>query len=167
MHPKTLQSLLSDELTLQVGFLTNPKIVLRHLRKSPIVSKLVDSLRSEEVLESDVERFVQSLLSELKPQCIFHHELPLCAIAVALEGRATDFANDYINHLADLNIQEIIFAPKLAGIVRKQRHLTLDGSKNSFFDFEPKSQESYDLAVSEPTTDPEKKDIGTQHHEPK
>jgi hypothetical protein len=112
-----LQELLSDEFQASIGVVGSPEGLRRCLLKSGFVAAIRDVLWTGQLTEASIERFVAALMKDFQRGIQFPHELPMAAIAVALESRKTKFSEDYLIDLARLKkIAEMDVAPRLAAI---------------------------------------------------
>src|SRR5216683_4171443 len=91
-----LERLKSDEFAFTVGFLV-PSLALRgKLGAMKEVENVVAAIAGGELSEDTLRHFVSTLMKELRKGERFPYDLALAALAVALEGRATKFAQEYL-----------------------------------------------------------------------
>ena len=109
-----LQNLVSDEFIASAGVVTSARSLRRHLTKSTFVDDLRSALRGGSISENDVREFVHSLMGSFERSVRFPFELALAALAIVLETRKTEFAEEFLLDLARLNISEMEFAPTVA-----------------------------------------------------
>jgi len=116
-----LEALKSTEFLLSLGTSATASGLRRCLQRSPFVQAVRESLLKGEITEEGIRRFVGCLEREFQPGIQFFHEPALAALAVALEGRRTAFAEGYLYDLARLNkIAEMDLAPRVAGACLKE-----------------------------------------------
>ncbi len=119
MTTNALNDLKSDEFRLALGVVSGAPGMRRCLQKSPLVRRLRGALKSGEISEARIRRFVGELSSQFCAGTAFFHEPALAAIAVAMESWNTPFADDYLRDLSRLDrIAEFHMAPLVAGLCR-------------------------------------------------
>jgi len=127
---RVLDQLTSEEFAVSVGFLSTASALRRFLARSKEVADIRDALRQGAITEETLRRFVSSLLQEFRPGERFQHELAVAALAVALEQRGTDFAEEFLRDLSRLQRNEMGLCTLLARECLKQRtSLTKDRGK--------------------------------------
>jgi hypothetical protein len=104
MAATPLEHLTSDDFVFSLGFLHTPANVRRRLLDSPEVKELSTSLRYGGVTEQMISEFVSSIIKDFKVGQRFAGDLALAAIAVVLEHRPTDFAQEYLHDLARIRV---------------------------------------------------------------
>jgi hypothetical protein len=120
MH-RALENLSSDAFALRYSFISNPIAVYRALQRSVDVENVRRALQSGEITEDTLRGFCASVLTDLEPGKRLPQELALAAIAVALESRATAFAEEYVLDLARLDRAEFPTAIRVARQVSRER----------------------------------------------
>jgi hypothetical protein len=94
----------------------------RYMQQSDVVEKIRSAIRSGEISEEKIRRFTERITTiHFKSGYLFPYESILANIAVALEDEHGEFADEYINDLADLTIRETTSARGVAQIVRDKR----------------------------------------------
>jgi hypothetical protein len=97
----------TDEFNFSIGFHHTPAIVRRRLLTSPPVRHIAGALRFGAITEGMLREFVASIMSEFTKGRRLPNDLALAAVAVMLELRPTDFANEYLHDLARLRLSEM------------------------------------------------------------
>jgi len=116
-----LQKLLSDDFYTGVGVMSSTRALRRCLYQSETVDELRRAIAGGIITENAIENFVNQLMKDFDRGKQFPHELPLAAIAVAIEDRKTKFTEDFLLDLARLNkITEMSISPKVAGASLKR-----------------------------------------------
>jgi len=115
-----LEVLRSDDFLYHDSFLVElpPGPMSRVLQKSSFVQDINNALKSGEITESDIREFAASIRVERGKKSI--DDLAVAAVAVALKDIETDFAHEYINDLAALNVSEIVLSRYVAREVLKE-----------------------------------------------
>lgn len=111
-----LQQLLSDEFVSELGFYSTAAGLYRGLAKNPVVKELTDAIRTGEISANNIREFVAQLAPAFERGIRFPHENCLAAICVSIEHFANPFSEEFLIDLARVNITELPFAPKVAGI---------------------------------------------------
>jgi len=116
-----LEHLRSDDFLYHRSFLIIlPPSSMRHvLQGSSFVQDINNAVKSGEITESDIREFATSINVKRGELC--SDDLALAALAVALEDVETDFAHEYINDLAALNICEISTGKYVAREILRQK----------------------------------------------
>ncbi len=96
MCRKLLDELISESFILSVGFLSTPGTLRRFLVRSREVREIREALRQGAIDEETIREFVSGLLAGFRVGSRFEHEIALAALAVVLERRATDFADEFL-----------------------------------------------------------------------
>jgi len=121
MVAKILQQLTSDDFVVSAGSLSTPSSLRRFLQRSPEVAAIKEGLRQEAITENTLRNFVSSLLQDLRRGERFPHQLAVAAIAVALEDRATEFADGFLHDLSRLELAEMSACIRVARDCLKDR----------------------------------------------
>lgn len=132
MSVSVLDRLASDEFVLSVGFLSTPSSLRRLLQRAKEVAEIRESLKQEAITDDTLRRFVSRLLEDFRRGERFVHELALAALAVAVERRPTDFADEYLHDLARLQIAELSMAIRVARESLKHRIRVAETSSKLF-----------------------------------
>ncbi|HWE36573.1 MAG TPA: hypothetical protein VG406_08405 [Isosphaeraceae bacterium] len=106
LHP-LLDRLKGDEFDLAIGFLPAPAALRRLLQRSADVRRVAGALRYGAITEGMIREFVASIVAEFRPGRRLDDDLALAALAVVLELRPTDFAEEYLHDLARLELAEM------------------------------------------------------------
>lgn len=131
MCRKLLNELSSDSFVLSVGFISTPGALRRSLLHTKKVREVRDSLRQGAITEGTIREFVSVLLSGFRVGQRFEHEMALAALAVVLERRATDFAEEFLLDLAKLKLAEMPLCIRVARECLKHRMtMTRDTARN-------------------------------------
>jgi len=109
-----LDGLLSDDFIAEVGVVSSPRGLRRAIYKSDRVAVLRRAISCGSITETDIRQFTERLMKDFSRGEKFPHELALAALAIALENRRTEFAEEYLLDLARLNIVEMSLAPGVA-----------------------------------------------------
>src|SRR5687768_8742705 len=94
--------LTTDEFIASIGAVSSPKALRKHLMQCAEVQAVRKALADGLITEATIERFTDELMDDFVRGTHFPHELALAALAVALETRHTDFAENYLLDLARL-----------------------------------------------------------------
>jgi len=121
MTARDLQQLVSDDFAVSVGFLSTPESLRRFLLQSKEVAAVKEALRQEAITESTLRGFVSSLLRDMRCGERFAHQLAVAAVAVVLETRATDFADEFLHDLSRLGLAEMSMCIRVARECLKHR----------------------------------------------
>jgi hypothetical protein len=132
MCHKLLNQLTSDLFNLSAGFLSTPTATHRYLARCAEVRELREGLRQGAITEETIREFVSSLMSSFHVGQRFEHEMALAALAVALERRPTDFAEEFLLDLAKLKLAEMSLCIRVARECLKQR-MTMTQNTGKFF----------------------------------
>jgi len=114
MSMSVLRELLSDEFELAVGFVGTPSAAHWLLGRMPQVRAIRQSLRQEALTDETIRRFASGLLWDLRRGERLPHELAIAALAVALEMRPTDFAEEFLRDLSRLKLAEMSLCIRVA-----------------------------------------------------
>lgn len=132
MNDNVLDKLRSEEFALSVGFLSTAAPLRRFLVKRSEVAAIRQALAQGAITDDVLRRFVSGLMSDLRPGERFAHELTLAALAVALESRATDFAEEFLHDLASLRVAEMGLCIRVARECLKRRTSLINNRSRSF-----------------------------------
>jgi hypothetical protein len=121
MSSDLLFALKSDNFAARAGFLSTASASRRLLQRSPEVLAIRQALDNGTLADSEIRAFVDQLLKDLRPGVHFPHGLPLAALAVALEGKTTPFAEEYIHDLANLQVAEMALWSRVARECQRYR----------------------------------------------
>ena len=118
MH-KLLNDLTSIDFYVSLGSVSSAHALRRCLRRTNQVEQLELALRRNVVTEENIRAFVAELMRHFKRGKQFPHEIALAVVAVCLEARYTDFADEFLLELAKLDAYaEFALSPKVAKICR-------------------------------------------------
>jgi hypothetical protein len=123
MSEGTLTLLVSDDLLAIAGTISGAPALSHFFASRNEVRQVASAIQSGDVPEDAVRLFTESLHKELKRGILFRHDLTLAALAVALEGSFTPFAEQYLRDLAKLNAAEMPYGPRVAREVLDHRSL--------------------------------------------
>ena len=143
MSAKVLEDLTSEDLAVRLAFLSTPSALRACLQKTAEVAELTRELRLGAITEDGIKSFMSGLLEDLRIGERFQQEMAVAALAVALETRPTDFAEQFLRNLSGLRLAEMGAAARVARECLKRR-VTLADSKARLFnathpDVEPPS----------------------------
>lgn len=128
---RTLNKLTSEDFEWTVGLLPSPSAVRNYLSRSKEVDELRKSIKTGEVTEADLRRFVGHLMDKFQTGQRFPHEAAISAVCVAIEPRETGFAEEYTNDLAALELNEMSTAIRVARISAKARSRLAKNERSS------------------------------------
>ena len=94
--------------------------------RSEVVS-LRKAIEGEEVTPTDIKEYVDELLRSFSAGTKFAYEIDLAAISVTLETFPGPFAEEYLEDLSRLQIQELPLAPRVARLCLTRRHKVVSG----------------------------------------
>ena len=114
MSCPTLEQLQSESFAVGVGFHSSPAALRRRLAKMPEVYAIRSALDHGGITESGIRQFVARLMKDFVCGEHFAYEDALSALCVAVEGRPTDFADEFLNDLAQLRLAELSLAIRVA-----------------------------------------------------
>ncbi|MBN1590372.1 MAG: hypothetical protein JW888_12730 [Pirellulales bacterium] len=132
MGSVVLHNLLSEEFGVATSCFGTPLALYHFLHTRPEVHAIQESFRQGALTEGTIRRFVVELLQDLHSGIRFPHELAICALAVALESRATDFAEEFLLDLARLRTAEMSLSIRVARECLKRR-MELPRTKGKVF----------------------------------
>lgn len=121
MCRKVLDELISDSFVLSLGFLSTPTTLRRQLLRSKEVREVREALQQGAITEKTIREFVSSLLASFRVGARFEHELALATLAVVLERRPSDFAEEFLLDLAKLKLAEMPLCIRVARECLKHR----------------------------------------------
>jgi hypothetical protein len=116
-----LSDLTSDDFVVAAGMFAAPNALRRFLLRRPEIADIRNGLRDGAITEATIRDFVATLMKDFQPGKRFENELALAALAVALEKRPTDFAEEFLLDLAKLKLAEIPLCIRVARECLKQR----------------------------------------------
>ena len=123
MAVEVLERLKSDEFAAEALFLSTASALRRFLAGRDVVAAIREALRQGAITDDTLRGFVSVLMRDLRYGERFPHELPLAAVAVALELRSTDFAEEFLYDLAALRLSEMSLCIRVARECVRQRML--------------------------------------------
>jgi hypothetical protein len=121
MTAPLLALLKTDEFHFSIGFHHTPAIVRRRLLTSPVVRHLAAALRFGAITEGMLREFIATIMSQFTKGRRLPNDLALAAVAVVLELRPTDFADEYLHDLARLRLSEMTLSILVARECLKNR----------------------------------------------
>jgi hypothetical protein len=121
MTARVLEQLHSEGFLLSLAFVSTPGPLRRVLSRRQEVRMVREALRQGAITEATIRRFVSDLMRDFRPGKQFLHELPLAALAVAMETRATDFAEEFLHDLSRLRSAEMGLCIRVARECLKRR----------------------------------------------
>ena len=121
MSAGVLDRLASEEFALAAGFLSTPSSLRQSLRHAKEVHEIHDALKQGAIDDDTLREFVSRLMQDFRRGERFPHQLALAALAVAVERRPTDFAEEFLHDLARLQIAELSTAIRMARECLKHR----------------------------------------------
>lgn len=95
---------MSEDFVLSLAFLSTPGPLRRALSRTQEVHAVREALVQGAITEDTIGRFVSDLTEDFHRGKQFLHEIPLAALAVAVETRATDFADEFLKDLSRLRL---------------------------------------------------------------
>ena len=96
MCRELFERITSDEFAVSAGFISTPEALRHVLARSPEVRDIRNGLRQGGITEGAIRDFVSSVMRDFRVGQHFEHEMALAALAVALERRPTDFAEEFL-----------------------------------------------------------------------
>jgi hypothetical protein len=114
MSAVVLEQLKSDDFFMRAGCLSTPIALRRVLSRAPEVASLQRALKQQAISEETLRQFVSWLLRDLRLGERFPHDLAIAALAVVLERRATDFAEEFLRDLSRLKLAEMSISIRVA-----------------------------------------------------
>jgi len=132
MCRKLLDELFSDSFVMSLAVLSTPRALRRQLLRTNEVREIREALWQGAITEETLREFVSSLLVGLHVGERFKHELALAALAVLLERRPTEFAEEFLLDLAKLKLAEMPLCIRVARECLKHR-MTITQNKAKDF----------------------------------
>jgi hypothetical protein len=126
------ERLTSDEFAISAGSISTPEALRRFLLRSKEVREIRESLRQGAITEETVREFVSSLMRAFHVGQRFVHEMALAALAVALERRPTDFAEEFLHDLSRLKLAELCLCLRVARVCIQERSSVASHSNRTF-----------------------------------
>ena len=114
MSVELLERLKSDAFAAEAVFLSTPGALRRVLVGTSEVRAVKQALRQGAITEDSLRRFVADLMTDLRRGERFPHEMALAAVAVVLEMRPTDFADEFLHDLSALRLSEMSLCIRVA-----------------------------------------------------
>jgi len=121
MSIPVLDALTRDEFALETAFVSTVEALRRALGRSAEVRAVRRALDEGLLCESTIRRFVGAMMGDLRRGVRFPHDLAMAALAVALERRGGDFADEFLNDLARLELAEMSLSIRVARLCLRQR----------------------------------------------
>lgn len=121
MSASLLEELAAEEFAIRLAFLSTPSALRACLRKTPEVNEVIQALGQGVITEEGIRAFVSVLLEDLRVGERLPHEIAIAALAVALETRPTNFAEEFLRDLSSLRLAEMGLAIRVANECRKRR----------------------------------------------
>jgi hypothetical protein len=121
MCRRLLEELISDSFVLSLGFLSTAAALRRQLLRTKEVREIREAFRQGAITEEAIREFVSRLLAGFRVGSRFENEMALSALAVVLERRATDFAEEFLLDLAKLKLAEMPLCIRVARECLKDR----------------------------------------------
>lgn len=121
MANSVLDSLLSDEINAYACALSTDASLKQFLEHRPEVRAVSQAMRSGAITDDLVRSFIATLLKDQRKGVLFCHDRVLAAVAVALAGVYSTFANQYLRDLSSLKIAEMPMGPRVARLLLEQR----------------------------------------------
>ena len=121
MGSRELEVLKSEEFEVEVGYLLPTAALRKRLSLLPEVRRVITSLDMRLLKENCLRQFVSTLMAEFRPGQRFLYDVALAALAVSLERRPTEFADEYLRDLAKLNLAEMPVSIRMARECLKHR----------------------------------------------
>jgi hypothetical protein len=132
MFASELTALSGDDFETAFGLAACAEGLHRALHRSPTVRAARGALASGRFDDNDVREFANHLLLRWEAGRLFPHDLSLAAIAVLLEDRFSDFADEYLHDLARLNVAELPKSSRVARISLKSRSQSTSSRSRRF-----------------------------------
>ena len=132
MGEKLLGQLISDLFVVSVGTVLTPQTLRRFLLRSEEVRGIREALRQGAITEETLRGFIASLLADFRVGRRFEHELALAALAVVVERRPTDFAEEFLLDLAKLKLAEMPLCIRVARGCLKHRVTVAENTRKTF-----------------------------------
>ena len=133
---KLLEALCEAELQRNGGLISSSRALRAFLLTRPEVLAVSRALASGEVTTSDLDAYVRERLRSFSPGEKFEYEIALAAIVVVLESFPGPFAEAYLLDLANLRIEEIPMATRVASLCLQRRREVVPGLTSKTTEFE-------------------------------
>jgi hypothetical protein len=121
VYCQLLDELFSDSFAASAGGFSVPGVLRRFLLRTSAVRGIREAIRQGVVDEGMIREFAERLLASFRVGVRFEHEVALAALAVVLERRATDFAEEFLLDLAKLRLAEMPLCIRVARECLKNR----------------------------------------------
>ena len=123
MNSVVLDRLTGDEFHKSIGPILPPRALRQVLLQSEHVQQVIYALAQGEITDDSIRDFVSALTANFVQGQKFPDDLALAALAVVLERRPTDFADEYLRGLAKLRLTEMVISANVARECLEQRKL--------------------------------------------
>jgi hypothetical protein len=127
MSKELLSRLGSDDVHDSIVCYSSPAAIRRLLSRRREVIDLRAALQNGSLTDDELRRHVVELMHGFRPGQRFDGDVELAALAVAIERRSTDFAEEFFHDLASLKLRELSMS---IGIARLILHARQDLAKN-------------------------------------
>ncbi len=136
MSSGLLERLNSESFVLSAACISTPEGLRHFLLRSPEVRDLRKALYQGTIAEETIRKFVSSLMRDFRAGYHFEHEFALAGLAVVLERRPTDFAEEFLLDLAKLKLAEM---PLCIRVAREsvRRRATMAQNRTKQFQLSP------------------------------
>lgn len=122
-----LGNLQNEEIQTKGFVISTAEALKAFLKYRPEVVGLRKAIEAGEVTQTDIEEYVAELLRSFSSGKKFAHEIDLAAISMALETFPGSFAEEYLEDLSRLQIQELALAPRVARLCLARRRKVVSG----------------------------------------
>lgn len=122
-----LGNLQNEEIQTKGFVISTAEALKAFLKYRPEVLSLRKSIEAGEVTPTDIKEYVDELLRSFSTGKKFAHEIDLAAISMALETFPGNFAEEYLEDLSRLKIQELPLAPRVARLCLARRRKVVSG----------------------------------------
>ena len=136
MSVELLERLKSDAFAAEAVFFSTAGALRRILVGTSEVGAVKQALRQGAITEDSLRRFVADLMTDLRRGERFPHEVALAALAVVLEMRPTEFADEFLHDLSALRLSEMSLCIRVARECLKHR-VSLSQNRGRIFDLGP------------------------------
>jgi len=119
----------AEEFEIEVGHILPAAAMRERLLSLPEVRRAIAALDEGALAENDIRQFVSTLMAEFSEGVRFPYDVALAAIAVVLEGRSSDFADEYLHDLSRLKLAEMPLSIRVARECLKYRVKSLAGNQ--------------------------------------
>ena len=127
MTKRLFSRLGSDDLHDAIICYSTPAAIRRVLNRRLEIIDIRMALQNGSLTDDEIRQRIVELMQGFHPGERFAGDLELAALAVAVERRSTDFAEEFLRDLASLRLRELILS---AGIARLILHTRRDLAKN-------------------------------------